>query len=311
VKVTVIGTGFGQYAMAPVYAKLGFEVEVVSPRDMAAVNRALAKKVDLVSVHAPPFLHHDIVMRAFDHDQNVLCDKPFGASLAEARAMRDRAHASGRLHFLNFEVREKPNRAKMKALIDAGAIGKPLHLNWTFYSNGYRHGLHGWVSDKSLGGGWINAYASHCIDFMRWIFGSEVERCGGIARIEVATHPDKDGVQHEATAEDAYSAWFVMANGCTGAQDTGYGASVPMPMRVMVMGSEGGLGLLAQQGEEYEFPPAPGEAHEPALLPWLTKVREALRTQTQISPSFDDGLCVAATMDLLKRNTILVGQRPL
>jgi predicted dehydrogenase len=334
-KVTVIGAGFGQYAMAPVYEKLGFEVEVVTPRDPEAVNRALSKKVDLISIHSPPFMHHDMVMRALDHGQNVLCDKPFGKSLAEAQAMRDRAHASGQLHFLNFEVREKPNRAKIKALIDAGAIGKPLHLNWTFYSNGYRHGAHGWVSQKEMGGGWVNGYSSHCIDFMRWIFDSEVAKCGGLARIEVATHPDKDGVPQEATAEDAYSAWFLMENGCTAVQDTAYGASVAMPMTVTVMGSEGGLelvgdtkiivrratqdlskvpaaerirlGLLAQKGEEYDFPPAPGEAHEPALIPWLTKVREALRTSTQISPSFDDGLLVSKVMDQFKRNLILAG----
>ena len=335
-KVTVIGTGFGRYAMAPVYEKLGFDVEVVTPRDKQAVARALAAKADLVSIHAPPFLHHELVMRAFENGQNVLCDKPFGKSLAQSQAMRDRAHESGRLHFLNFEVREKPNRAKMKQLIDSGAIGKPLHLNWTFYSNGYRHGAHGWVSDGELGGGWINGYASHCIDFMRWIFDSEVAQCGGIARIEVAHHLDGGGVPRKATAEDAYSAWFVMENGCTAVQDTAYGASVPMPMSVTIMGSEGGiqlvgdtkvivrraredltgvpaaerirLGLLAQEGEVYEFPPAPGEAHEPALVPWLTRVREALLTNTQISPSFDDGLRVATTMDLLKRNIVTVSQ---
>jgi predicted dehydrogenase len=333
-KVTVIGTGFGEYAMAPVYEKLGFEVEVITPRDTERVNRALATKVDLVSVHAPPFLQHDIVMRAFDHGQNVLCDKPFGKNLAESQAMRDQAHVSGKLHFLNFEVREKPNRAKIKALIDAGAIGKPLHMNWTFFSNGYRHGVHGWISDRERGGGWINGYASHCVDFMRWIFNSEIANCGGLARTEVKTHRDAEGTPQEATAEDAYSAWFVMENGCTAIQDTSYGASVAMPMMLTIMGSEGGLelvgdkkiivrrgrdltgvpmadrirlGLLAQEGEEYDFPPAPGEAHAPALTPWLTKVREALRTGQQISPSFDDGLVVAKALSLFKRNLVLAG----
>ncbi len=32
-KVGIIGAGFGQYAMAPVYKKLGLEVELVTPRD--------------------------------------------------------------------------------------------------------------------------------------------------------------------------------------------------------------------------------------------------------------------------------------
>lgn len=53
-KVAILGTGFGQYGAAPVYRKLGFEVEVVTPRDEAAVERALASDVDLVSIHSPP-----------------------------------------------------------------------------------------------------------------------------------------------------------------------------------------------------------------------------------------------------------------
>src|ERR1700741_4657763 len=98
-KVAVIGAGFGQYAMAPVYQKLGFEVEVVTPRDPEAVARALASKADLGAIHSPPFMQHDHVMRALDHGQNVLCDKPFGKNLAESQAIRDRAREAGVLNF--------------------------------------------------------------------------------------------------------------------------------------------------------------------------------------------------------------------
>jgi predicted dehydrogenase len=327
-KVAIIGAGFGRYAMAPVYQKLGFEVEVVTPRDPGEVERVLASDVDLVSIHSPPFMHHDHVMRALDHGLPVLCDKPFGRNAAEARAMRDRAMSLGILNFVNFETRWKPNRARIKQLVEEGAIGEPRHLNWTFFSNGFRAGPHGWINERDLGGGWIGAYASHCIDIIRWVFGSEVASCGGVSRIEVPTRPDRNGVMRAATAEDAYSAWFVMENGCTAAQDTAYCAAVPMPMRISLLGTEGGLeligdtrlvlrravreaaelsaaerirqGLLAGEGEVFEFPPAPGEAHEPALAPWLETMRDALRAGRQISPSFDDGVAVAEVMDQLR-----------
>ena len=41
-KVGIIGSGFGRYAAAPVYKKLGFDVEVVTPRDQAVVDQLLA-----------------------------------------------------------------------------------------------------------------------------------------------------------------------------------------------------------------------------------------------------------------------------
>jgi predicted dehydrogenase len=334
-KVAIIGTGFGQYAAAPVYRKLGFDVEVVTPRDDAAVERALASDVDLVSVHSPPFMHFDHVMRAIDHGHAVLCDKPFGRSAEEARAMRDHARERGVLHFTNYELRSKPSRSKIKQVADSGAIGAPRHLSWTFFSNGFRGGTHGWINEREMGGGWIGAYASHLIDFTRWLFESEVASCGGIARIEDPTRADRDGLPRTATAEDAYSAWFVMENGCTAAQDSAYAAAVPMPQRIALMGSSGSIELVADRklivrrapetdglsaavrirrgvlpGEGdvvFDFPPPEGEAHEPALVPWFGRVKQALQDGVQIAPSFDDGLAVAEAMDQLRANAIHVG----
>jgi predicted dehydrogenase len=330
-KVGIIGTGFGQYAVAPVFQKLGFEVDVVSPRDPAEVERVINSKVDLISIHSPPFMHKEHVLMALDRGQNVLCDKPFGRNLADAQVMRDAARKAGVLNFTNFEVRWKPVRAKIKELVDQGVIGKPVHLGWTFYSNGFRTGAHNWVNETAQGGGWINAFASHCIDMIRWMFDSEVVDCGGLTRIEVPRRADREGVERTATAEDAYSAWFRLANGATACQDSAYCASVPMPMRIIVLGDEGGievvadtkltvrrapkggenlsaaerirLGLLAGEGESLEFQPAPGEAHEPSLTPWFTAIRESLRTGKQITTSFEDGYKVAEAMEMLRNNS--------
>jgi predicted dehydrogenase len=331
-KIAIIGAGFGQYAVAPVWRKLGADVEFVTPRDEDAVRRLLDAPADLVSVHSPPFLHHEHVMAALDRGRNVLCDKPFGCSADQARAMRDRAKAKGVLHFGNLEMRFKPVRAKILELVHGGAIGTPQHLSWTFFSNGFRGGMHGWVHEKQLGGGWINAFGSHLIDFMRCLFDSEVKDCGGFTRIDDRLRKDRDGAEREATAEDAYSAWFTMQNGCTAAHDTAYCAAVPMPSRVMIMGSKGTIevindrhlvlrravdveglsaaerirrGLLAGEGDEVvEFQPAPGEAHEPSLLPWLSQVKEALATGCQVRPSLDDAVAVAEAMDRLRTKAI-------
>ncbi len=331
-KIAIIGAGFGQYAVAPVWRKLGAEVEFVTPRDKGAVARLLDAPADLVSVHSPPFLHRRHVLAALERGRNVLCDKPFGVSSEEAREMRDGAKAAGVLHFAMLEMRFKPVRAKILELVRSGAIGAPQHLSWTFFSNGFRGGTHGWVHDKALGGGWINAYGSHLIDFMRCLFDSEVTDCGGFTRIDDRLRKDRDGIEREATGEDAYSAWFTMANGCTAARDTAYCAAVPMPSRVTIMGREGTIevindkqlvlrravdveglsaaerirrGLLAGEGDEViEFQPAPGEAHEPSLLPWLTQVKESLESGRQIRPSLDDGLAVAEAMDRLRHNAV-------
>ena len=313
-RVSVIGTGFGKHAAAPAYQSAGFEVDVISPRDDAAVQRALASDADLVSVHSPPFMHLDHVLGAIDHGRAVLCDKPFGRNADEAVAMGDRARGAGILHFLNFEFRWKDSWAKVKQLADAGTIGAPTHLSWIFFGSGLRGRRYGWINDRDLGGGWIGAYGSHVIDFTRWLFGSEVSDCGGVTRIEDVKHVDRAGAARTATAEDAYSAWFRMENGCTAAHDTAFAAAVPTVPRATLMGSAGSIELIGdtnlvvrrtgEEPETYEFPLPEPRTPDPALVAFFRQVADALRNGMQITPSFDDGVAVAQVMDRLRANAI-------
>lgn len=303
-KVAVIGTGFGKHAAAPAYANAGFEVEVVSPRDDAAVKAAFASNADLISVHSPPFLHLEHVTGAIEHGRAVLCDKPFGRDADEAALMHERARDAGVLHFLNFEFRFNESWGRLKGLADGGAIGSPRHLHWTFFGSGLRGRKPGWINDRDLGGGWIGAYGSHLIDFTRWLFGSEIADCGGVTRADIP----------EATAEDGYSAWFALQNGCTATHDTGFAAAVPSAPAVTLIGSEGTAELTAgttlvvrrpgSDPETAEFAPAPRRSPPPALSAYFGMVAEALRTGTQITPSFDDGLAVAHAMDALRTKAV-------
>jgi predicted dehydrogenase len=309
-KVLVIGTGFGKHAAAPAYRSVGFDVEVVSPRDEVAVQRAIASDVDLISVHSPPFMHLDHVRRAVDHGRAVLCDKPFGRNADEATSMRDLAREAGVMHFLNFEFRFKESWATTKQLVDAGAIGTLTHLSFNFFGNGLRGRRYGWINDRELGGGWIGAYGSHLIDFTRWLFGSEVSDCGGVTRIDEVEHPDADGSPRIATAEDAYCAWLRMANGATALHDSGFAGAVPVTPRAVLIGSSGSAELIGdaklvirrprEEAETHDFaPPVKGEP-EPAMVEFFGRVARALRNGDPIRPSFDDGLAVAETMDRLR-----------
>lgn len=329
-KVGVIGTGFGRYAIEPVYKNHGFDVEVVSPRDGAGVDRMLASKPDLVSVHSPPFMHLEHVTKSIDHGVPVLCDKPFGLSGAQAREMRDRAKAKGVLNFLNLEMRHKPSFVKLVEIARSGRIGAPVHLHWCFFANGFRGRPYVWMSDKDVGGGWINAFGSHLIDLNRWVFDSEITKCGGVMRTEVKKRPDSEGKERTVTSEDGYSGWFLMKNGGTANHDTSNATAVSLPTRAIVTCENGAVELLndtkiivrkavemkgltneerirlsqkvAEGDESYDIPRATGETHEPALTPWLKLVKEAVQAKKQITPSFDDGVAVGEALDMLRAN---------
>ena len=123
VGVAVIGTGFGARVVAPAFAATeGVEVvAVVSARDEDAVAAAAADaRVDLVSVHSPPFLHERHVGMALDSGRSVLCDKPFTASAESSRRLVDAARDAPGVHLLNFEFRFDPLRRRTRELVRRG-----------------------------------------------------------------------------------------------------------------------------------------------------------------------------------------------
>ena len=314
-RVAVIGAGFGERVMAGVYREQGFDVDVVSARDPAAVQRAVTAPVDLVSVHSPPFLHTDHVQLALDHGVAVLCDKPFGRSATEARRMRDAAHGAGVVHLLNFEFRQDPTRRALHDLVTGGRIGEPVHLHFTSYTSASRRPLrpYGWLFDRERGGGWIGAFGSHVFDTVRWLMGEIVDARGG-CRTDVPERPDRDGAMQRCTAEDAFTAHLRLASGATATVDTAFAAPVNVAPVITVIGTEGMVELVGatelrvrrpgEPTERQQFAPFDGDQHLPAMRPWIAQVRDAVERGEQRAPSFDDGVACAGAMDLLRRNAV-------
>lgn len=309
-RIVVIGTGFGQHCIAPIWRELGCDVMVVSPRDGEAVRAAIAAPCDLVSIHSAPFLHLGHVRLAIEHGRNVLCDKPFGVDAAEAREMLELANQSGVLHFLNFEFRSDPMRLKLKELLDGGAIGTPVHLNWIAFSAGGRKLRHRWLFEAGKGG-WIGAFGSHAVDTLRWLFG-DIVATGGQTRTEVTLRRDRDkasDVMHPSTAEDSFTGWFRMENGFTATLDTGYAAAVEVPSVITIFGNEGAIQVsgaselnvirAGQEPDVHRFAVDP-DPHQPGLGLWTAKVRDALVAGRQIVPNFNEGLACAEVLDALR-----------
>lgn len=319
-KIVVIGTGFGRHTVAPAFESLGCDVDLVSPRDARAVREAVAAPCDLVSIHSPPFLHCEHVRLAVGHGRSVLCDKPFGCNATEAREMLELASASGVMHFLNFEFRCDPLRAKMKELLDAGAIGKPHHLSSSMFMSRGRKAPHGWLFEKDKGGGWIGAFASHHVDLLHWLFG-EIETVSCLPRIDVVARPgrgDAGGQLHDATAEDALTAWFRLKNGVTASIDTACSAAVNLPAQIVLFGSEGVLQLshnaelvlMRPEQDPERFPVARDENPLGAAQErWLAKVCEAVKTRRQIAPDFTTGLACAGILDAMRTGGSITSPR--
>jgi predicted dehydrogenase len=308
-RVGVIGTGFGSKVAAPAFEQTpGCQVvDVVSARDEAGVA-GLCSRADLhlVSIHSPPFLHADHVRQAIDAGHAVLCEKPFGRSVKEATVMCELVGSPETIGLLNFEFRYDEARRQLRSLVQGGAVGQPEHVQISALLAGSRSPLrpYGWLFDKDLGGGWIGAWGSHIVDFLRWTLG-EIEASSAQLRTAIPQRPDRDGLLRNCTAEDGFTATLTTSGGVTVVIDSTFAAPVTLPPAIVVVGSTGVLEQvgsrlvrhdLAGTTEEYEViaPSLTG-----TMARWAAVVRDAVLSGSPDpeAATFADGLACRRVLD--------------
>jgi predicted dehydrogenase len=315
-RVGIIGRGFGARVVAPAFEATDgcTVVEVTSPRDEAAVSALCARDdVDLISVHSPPFMHLDHVRQALAGGHAVLCDKPFGCNAQEAREMHDRAAAAGVVHLVNFEMRFDPLRERLRALMQSGEIGDVEHVHCSTFLSVARSRRYGWLFDADLGGGWIGAWGSHIIDFVRWSAGEIVDASAQL-RTTISSREDAAGQPRPCSAEDGFSAALRTEPGATVSIDSTSTASVNLPSTTIVFGSTATLEVVEDTrilrrddaGTHEAFQLDGVAADLPAMMRrWAAVVRDTVSQGGSDAelPTFADGVACREVLDRLRQSS--------
>jgi predicted dehydrogenase len=203
-RIGVIGTGFGRRVQLPALALVpGVTVTAVASRSVERARTvarefaiphafgsgeelARAPGVDLVLVSSTPNLHARHAIAALEAGKHVLCEKPMALDQREAERMLEVAQQSPGLARIDHELRYEPNRRKALQLMQAGAIGRVLHLELVLrpYLRGDGRAQAfdapwSWWYDAAQGGGILGAVGSHLIDLCRFWTGSEVVEVSG------------------------------------------------------------------------------------------------------------------------------------
>lgn len=95
-------------------------------REMLATEAALPseQRMEFVSIVTPTHLHFPIATAALDAGFHVLSDKPAARDLAEALALRERVHASGRRYALTHTYTGYPLVAQARDCVREGRLGR-------------------------------------------------------------------------------------------------------------------------------------------------------------------------------------------
>jgi predicted dehydrogenase len=146
--IGIVGGGYMGKAHSVAYAAVGavFEtalrprLEVIAATSQASADRyaraygfaraardwqdlVADPRVQAVVIASPQSTHRAIAEAAFAAGKPVFCEKPLGASLADAKAMTAAAEASGQVNMIGFNYVRTPATQFVRTLLAEGVIG--------------------------------------------------------------------------------------------------------------------------------------------------------------------------------------------
>ncbi len=189
------------------------------------------KSLDVVAIGSPSGLHAEQGIAAARRGLHVLVEKPIDITAERADALIAACELAGVKLGVFFQDRVAPDCCKLKDLMEAGRLGKPIlasaRVKWyrppDYYSNSRWRGT--WALD---GGGALMNQGVHTVDLLLWLLGD-------VARVTAQAATSL----HDIEVEDTVVATLEFANGALGTLEATTSAYPGYPRRLELTGSEG------------------------------------------------------------------------
>ena len=279
-RVGVIGVGWAGRQHVAAYDALpevelvalaGLEDDVRSAlADQYGIERQVARweellevdGLDAVSVAVPTFLHAPISVAALERGLHVLSEKPIARSVAEAEEMVEAARAAGRVLDVAFNHRRRGDIQALKAVIDAGRLGRPYYAKaWWMRRSGIPT-LGSWFTRAEMaGGGPLLDIGVHVLDYSMYLLGQPTVTAVSASTYDLlgssgfGSDPDsgKSGATDAATfdVEDLATVFMRLQDGGTLMVEAGWAAhrSDYDEFGITIYGTDGGAELAVRDME--------------------------------------------------------------
>jgi predicted dehydrogenase len=190
----VVGTGFIGVVHVEALRRLGVQVYGVvgSSRERAAARSndlglppaypsfqaMLAdKRVDVVHITSPNFLHYQQAKAVLGAGKHVVCEKPLAMTARQSADLLELAERSGLVHAVNFNIRFYPTNQHVHGLVAEGGLGEVRLVSghylqdWLLLETDWN-----WRLEPELGGD-LRAVAdigSHWMDLTTFLTGKRI-----------------------------------------------------------------------------------------------------------------------------------------
>lgn len=131
-------------------------------------------EVDVVSICAPNFLHHEIALATIQAGKNFWIEKPMGISARQSQDIAEGAATAGLITAVGFNYRHVPALAEARRLVRTGALGKITNVQirlLTSYASDPNQ-VFTWRYEKARAGtGVLGDILSHGFDLGQFLVG--------------------------------------------------------------------------------------------------------------------------------------------
>jgi scyllo-inositol 2-dehydrogenase (NADP+) len=197
-------------------------------RIVRSLDELLAmKKIRLIVIATPNDTHYSFARQCLEAGRDVVVDKPFAATLEEAKALVEMAKETGRVLTVYQNRRYDGDFQAIRQLVADGTLGRIVRFETSY--DRYRPQLKpgAWRETSRPGSGILFDIAPHLIDHALVLFG-----------LPQAVTADVRIERENAVADDAFDIMLHYSNGMRAVLRSSILAAAPRP-RFVVLGTQG------------------------------------------------------------------------
>jgi scyllo-inositol 2-dehydrogenase (NADP+) len=146
-----------------------------------------------IIIATPTTTHAPMVRAALDKGLHVFCEKPLTLTAAESEQLAALAASKGLIAQVGYHNRFIGTFNEVKALIDAGALGRVSHVQAEAYGPVVlKPSKPTWRGKAGQGGGCLYDYAAHPLNLLNWYFGRPTGCTGAMLKSGFSAEVDDE-----------------------------------------------------------------------------------------------------------------------
>jgi predicted dehydrogenase len=307
---------------------LGFAAGTADWRALVADS-----SIDVVDICTPNYLHADMALAAIAAGKHVYCEKPLALDLQQSRAIVEAARRAKVCNVIGFNYICNPMLQVAREMIAAGELGDVVGFRGSYLEDymGDPAVPYSWRCQRKLAGsGALADLGSHLINMARFLLGPIARVSANLQTVHTQRVDRASGERRPVENEDMVQALVEFSSGICGTMEisrvaTGYKCGLAVEIHgtrgtllydqermnelkfystADTAGRRGFRTILAgpEHGDYAAFCPAPGHGlgiNDLKVIEVRNLIR-AIRTRTDASPDFAEGLSVQQVMSAME-----------